>query len=60
MAKYYIRQVRYKLYSQQIRNPTMLAELLSMNAIPMMKLMSICMLMSVGTGTMLLLTRPRL
>ena len=55
-----LRQVRYKLYSLQIRNPMMLAEQLSMNAIPMMRLMSICIVMSVGTGTILLLTQPRL
>jgi hypothetical protein len=33
---------------------------LSTNAIPMMNLMSICILMSVGTGTILLLTQPRM
>ena len=38
----------------------MFADELYMNAIPMMNLMSICILMSVGTGAMILLTQPRM
>ena len=60
MAKYYIKTGTLEIIFSTDKNPMMLAELLYMNAIPMMRLMSICIVMSVGTGTILLLTQPRM
>jgi hypothetical protein len=60
MAKYYIKSGTLELIFSTERSLMMLAVELSTNAIPMMNLMSICILMSVGTGTILLLTQPRL
>jgi len=70
MAKYYIKSGTLELIfstelepydaCRRVRSLMMLAVELSTNAIPMMNLMSICILMSVGTGTILLLTQPRM
>ena len=58
MAKYYISTGTLGIIFSTIM---MLAEELYMNAIPMMRLMmNICIVMSVGTGTILLLTQPRM
>ena len=60
MPKYYIKSGTLEIIFSTDKEPYDACRRVIHECTPMMKLMSICIVMSVGTGTILLLTQPRM